>query len=57
LDLLNRYVIVSKAKISRYVFYDGTNSFILDKSEETTQNFKGFMQITKPEKVTKRESL
>jgi predicted transcriptional regulator len=47
LDLMSRYGIVSKTKINRYVFYEINSTFILDKFEETTENLKRLIEITK----------
>lgn len=45
LDLMNRYGIVSKTKINRYVFYEVNSKFIFDKFEETTTNLKRLMEF------------
>ncbi|MFL0198732.1 ArsR/SmtB family transcription factor [Clostridium sp. WILCCON 0269] len=48
LDFMSRYGIVSKTKINRHVFYEVNSTFILDKFEETTENLKRLMKVTKP---------
>ena len=47
LYLMNRYGIINKTKINRYVFYEVNSKFILDKFEETTENLKRLIDITK----------
>jgi DNA-binding transcriptional ArsR family regulator len=46
LELLNRFGIVSKTKVNRYIFYEVNSTFIIRKFEETTQNLKRLIQTS-----------
>jgi DNA-binding transcriptional ArsR family regulator len=46
LELLNRYGIVSKTKVNRYIFYELNSAFIISKFDETTQNLKRLIQMS-----------
>lgn len=48
LELLSRYGIVIKTKVSRCIIYEANSELIVDKFEETTQNLKRLIQIDQP---------
>ena len=48
LELLSRYGIVIKTKVSRCIIYEANSELIVDKFEETTQNLKRLIQIDRP---------